>query len=815
MENENGYGYGGGNKDTKEEVAGINPKELLLKYLHYSWLFALCIVLSLAVAWLYLRYTKPMYSVKSTLLIRNDNERGNGGITSQDMFSDLGLFQSATNKQNEMLILSSRTLMERVVKKLGLQKKYSVIANVKTTDIYPDYPLELVIIELRDSSQAFSLNLNVSKDWRTFRLGEGKQEYVIGQEFKLPMGTFKLAPRETSSYRDLEYREFVIQYLPLMNAANYYNRGLSVSPANDLSNVLSLSYVHDNPILAASILNHLMDEYNIAAIEDKNEMNRKILSFITDRLSLVENQLDSVENNLQLFRTSRDVINLTAQSELYFNNVNSLTDNLNTLELQLEVANMIETYINQPENKSSLVPSTLGLTDPTLIQLVTIYNELVKNRLIQLQTGATTNNPVVKNLDQNIEEARLKMLQNLVNIKNVYKNNIKTLTSQTNNLKKQISSIPEKERLATERARQQEIKRNLYLYLMQKREESEIAQASTIAGSRILDLALPTFNLVNPIPSRVYSIAILLGFLLPIFLIYLRDLSNDKVITRGEILKGTNAPLLGEVGHSENEKVLLFPDSSRTIVAEQMRILRSNLRFVLGDKFEKPTILVTSSFSGEGKSFISTNLGATLAISGQRTVILELDLRKPKILAGLGLPKGYGLTNFLVGSARLDELAKPVPHVDNLFVIPCGPVPPNPSEILLTPKFGQLFAWLKENFDCIVIDTAPVGLVSDAFTLSQYADATIYVVRQRYTFKRQINFIDELYKKQKLPRMGILVNDFISEGTRGYYGYGAAKYGYGYGYGYGSGSGTYGESYYVTDGKKKSLFRRMKSKIGL
>src|SRR5678816_4167999 len=207
----------------------------------------------------------------------------------------------------------------------------------------------------------------------------------------------------------------------------------------------------------------------------------------------------------------------------------------------------------------------------------------------------------------------------------------------------------------------------------------------------------------------------------PIFIIYLRDLLNDKVITRGEIIKGTNAPLLGEVGHSEDEKVLLFPDNSRTIVAEQMRILRSNLRFVLGDQFDKPTILVTSSFSGEGKSFISTNLGATLAISGQKTVILELDLRKPKILVGLGLAKGHGLTNYLVGGANLEDLAKPVPHVDNLYVIPCGPVPPNPSEILLTPKFGQLFAWLKQNFDCIVIDTAPVGLVSDAFTLSQYA----------------------------------------------------------------------------------------------
>lgn len=793
-----------------EEQSNVNIKELLFKYLHFSWLFILTIILALTVAWVYLRYTKPMFNVSSTLLIRSDNmNRGGGGINSQDMFSDIALFQSTTNKQNEILILTSRTMMERVVRALGLQKKYEVIANVKTVDVFPENPFELEIISKQDSLTGFGFEFHFSRDWRTFRIGEDKKEWSIGEEVELNHMKFRLLLRETI-YRNLEYRDFRFRWMTPQDAAIAYSSGLSVKPANDLSNVLSLNYTNENPVLGTAILNQLMVQYNNAAIEDKNEMNRKILTFINDRLSLVESQLDSVESNFQLFRTNKDVINLPAQTEMYFGNATELNTSLRQQEVQLQIVQLLEQYINQPANRASLVPSTLGLEDPTLIQLTAAYNKLVSDRLAELQTGATVNNPVVKNIEKNIEEARVKMLQNLANIKQVYRNNINTINAQNKEIRRQITSIPEKERQSREKARQQEIKQNLYLYLMQKREESQIAQASTIAGSRILDLALPVFNQVSPVSSKVYSLALLFGLVLPIVIIYLRDLMNDKVITRHDITKVTNAPVLCEVGHSDEEKVLLFPDNSRSIVAEQMRILRSNLRFILREKFENPTILITSSFSGEGKSFISTNLAATLAVSGKRTVILEFDLRKPKILAGLGIPKGHGITNYLIGSAQLTELAKPVPKVEGLFVIPCGPVPPNPSEILLNTKIDELFAWLKQNFDAIVIDTAPVGLVSDSFTLSQYADSTIYVIRQRYTFKKQVNFIDELYSQNKLPDMGLLINDVITEGSKGYYGYGGGKYGYGYGYGYGY-ANSVGESYFLDGTKRKhGLLRRIK-----
>lgn len=781
----------------------INTKELLSKYLYNGWMFIFSLALSLTVAWLYLRYTNPIYSVSSTLLIRNDNaNRSGGSMSSQDMFSDIALFQSNTNKQNEILILKSRSMMERVVKSLQLQKGYIIVGSVKNSNIYPKRPFDLEILNLKDSSQQFSLEIHLAADKKTFTIGKEKQRYSINQIVETPQGTVKLVINEDFSDH---FSDFVAYWMPLAEAGTFYSSSLDVKPANDQSNVLSLTYISQNTQLATDILNELMNQYNNAGIEDKNEMNRKILSFINERLNLVETQLDSVEFNLQNYRTKRQVINLEAQSEMYFGDITKLSENLRQQEVQLQVVELLEQYLTQPQNRSSLVPSTLGLTDPTLLELTGVYNKLVSDRLTQLQTGATVMSPIVKNLEKNIDEARIKMIQNLANIKRVYSNNISKLNAETNSLRKEVISIPERERQSREKARQQEIKQNLYLYLMQKREESEIAQASTIANSRIIDTALPVANLVNPIPTKIYGISILIGLLLPILIIYIRDSLNDKVTTSADITKITEAPILGEVGHSEEEKVLLFPENSRSIVAEQIRILRSNLRFVLGDKATNPVILVTSSFSGEGKSFISTNLGAALAISGKRTVILEFDLRKPKIATGLGLVKTHGLTNFLVGSAKLEELVQSVPQIENLSIISCGPVPPNPSELLLTSKVPDLFQWLRNNFDAIVIDTAPVGLVSDAFTLGQFADSCIYVIRQRYTFKRQVHFIDEMYRSKKLVNMGLLVNDVIAEGSKSYYGYGG-RYGYGYGYGYG-----YSTSYFQDkEGKKKGFAKRIK-----
>jgi capsular exopolysaccharide synthesis family protein len=278
----------------------------------------------------------------------------------------------------------------------------------------------------------------------------------------------------------------------------------------------------------------------------------------------------------------------------------------------------------------------------------------------------------------------------------------------------------------------------------------------------------------------IQILAVFIGLGLPALIIFIAELLNDKVTTRFDIERITSAPIMGEIGHSNSDNVLIVNKTSRRMVAEQFRIIRTNLQYVL-NKIEKPVILVTSSFSGEGKSFVSTNMGAVMALTGKRTIILEFDIRKPKILAGLSIGKNPGISNFLVGKAELKELILPVPSQENLFVLPCGPVPPNPAELLLDQKVTELFQWLRREFDVVIIDTAPVGMVSDAMTLGKFADCTLYLVRQGYTYKKQIGLIDDLYQSKKLPSVSIVINDVKLKAGYGYYGYG--RYGYGYGYG--------------------------------
>jgi capsular exopolysaccharide synthesis family protein len=786
------------NAQENQQSVKISIKDFLMRYVRYLPLLAISVSISLFCAYAYLRYTTPLYSARASMLIKTDKSSG----ARDKEFDEVFFTGGRGNITSEIEILKSLTLAKRVAASLGLQKKYYVKGNIKTTLNYPVGPVGLDIIQLADSSMPVSFDINILNDREFVFANAIEKKYRFGEPFQLPAGTFAIVKND-SLLGKIQYKEHILVYEPLETAAFEVLGGLGVTTVRDQSNILSLTYLSTDPQLGKDILNQLMEEYSKQNIEDKNQTAARTVSFVNERLNLITRELGDVEKDLQKYKQQNDVINLESQSQLYLSSQSDLDKQISQLEVQVRVIGYLEEYMGNMQNDFSVVPTSLGIEDLTLKGLIQQYNEIQLTREAQLKT-TTASNPTVKLMEGQLEKLRVNILENLKNLKVTAELQIKTLKQKNQSYNSRLNSVPIKEKELLEITRQQGIKQSLYLYLLQKREETAISLAATVSNSQVVDAAIGSNVPVKPDVKNVKILAVFLGLLIPVGFIYIRELLNDKISSRPDITKITDAPIFGEIGHSDAKQTLLVRNNKRDVVTEQFRMLRSNIQYMISNN-NNPVILVTSTFSGEGKSFVSVNTGAVMALAGKRTVVLEMDIRKPKIALNLNLARTKGISNYLVSDLPVESLPLPVPGVENLFVIPCGPIPPNPSEMLLDKKLNELFEYVKEAFDVVIIDTAPIGLVSDAITLSKFADCTLYIVRMGYTLKKQIHFIQELYHNNKLPKIGLLVNDIKT--TSHYYSYGNYG-GYGYGYGYGHNNGYY-ESSSNGDGKIKKAFRRV------
>lgn len=778
----------------------ISVKDYIMRYIRYLPLFIISISIALVLSYVYLRYTTPFYNAHATMLIKTDKSAG----SREKEFDEVYFTGGRGNVSNEIEILKSLTLAKRVAGSLGLQKKYYVKGNIKTTLNYPAGPVALNIVRLADSTKPVYLEINILND-REFSFANAvEKKYRFGEPFQQGAGTFVIT-KNGSLFEQKQYKEHILSWEPLESAAFNVLSGLGVSPVKDQSNILSLTYLSTHPQLGKDILNQLMEEYSKQNIEDKNQTAARTVSFVNERLNLITRELGDVEKDLQKYKQDNQVINLASQSEIYLNNQSVLDKEVSQFEVQKHIIQYLKEYMGSQQNEFSVVPTTLGIEDITLQELIGQYNDQQLKREALLKT-TTGQNPTVKVMESQLEKLRTNILETLKNLTVNLDLQINNLKQKNQQYTSRINSVPIKEKELLEITRQQGIKQSLYLYLLQKREETAISLAATVSNSQVVDAAIGSNVPVKPNPKNVKMLAVFLGILIPIAFIYIRELLNDKISSRPDITKITNAPIFGEIGHSQEKSALLVRNNKRDVVTEQFRMIRSNIQYMVNNT-SHPVILITSTFSGEGKSFISVNIGAVMALAGKRTVILEMDIRKPKIAKNLDLSRAKGISNFLVSNIPVESLPQPVPETENLFVIPCGPIPPNPSEMLLSEKLPQLFNYVKQAFDIVIIDTAPVGLVSDAFTLSQYSDSTLYIVRMGYTLKKQMHFIEELYNKNKLPKIGLLINDI--KASSNYYSYGNyGGYGYGYGYGYGNSNG-----YYESNGKSSGKLTKFFSKI--
>ena len=765
----------------------IDIKAILKKYLRLWYLFAAGVIICLGIAFSYLRYSTPEYQISGTLLIKDDKKGPDLG--SNTVFSDLDIFKSSKNISNEIEVLKSKDLMHRVLQELSLHASFYEEGRVKSTEVYGrSLPIKLIIRELDSAAYNKVVILHI-KNNNSFELegeeGEPNAVHQFGQEISKPYGTFTVIAQAGIE----EKKQVKIQFHDIRKLANQYNSQLTVAPVNKEASVLTLSLNSPVPEKGIDIIEKLIEVYNEEAIEDKNLVAANTISFIDERLEYLTAELTTVEKDVEAYKRKNKLTNVSADASLYLERASEYNKQLAEFEIQLDVLQSIESYLKKQGDQFDLVPSSLNLQDPTLLGLISRFNELQLARQRMLR-NTPENHPVVQNMTDQLANLKVNILENLRNIQRGITITRDNLRANSSRFESRIQQVPSIERELLEINRQQGIKEGLYLYLLQKREESALSLAAAVSNSRVIDTAKAGDLPVKPKRSLIYLLALLMGLGIPFGFIYVKELLNDKVQELSEVEKGTKTPILGEIAHENGAESLVVTQGSKSPVAELFRLIRSNLQFASLGK-ENKVILVTSSMSGEGKTFFSLNLAGSLALTGKKAIVLDFDFRKPGLSSDMGLPNENGITNYLVSDkTTFSEMVRSKEIAPNLFVLPSGPIPPNPAELMLLPKIGELISELKEQFDYVIIDTSPVGQVADALSLTNYADSSLYLLRYGYTFKEQIKIIDDIYRHQKLKHPMVVLND-ARKGN---------SYGYAYGYGYG-GNGEV---------KKLSLLKRIK-----
>lgn len=784
---------------AKTEVSGLSLKDLFYKYIRFLPYFILSVALTLLAAFMYLRYADRSYSATGSMQIRSPQ-------TSQrtDKVEDLlSGGNRSQNIQSEIEVIGSRPLMARVANRLNLQFSITAVGRVRDQNVYGLAPFQIVVYELKDSSKAFTLNVKFIEK-NKFRLNNSEEAFTFGDLLTNRFGVFVLK-QSAEAVAGQEYR---VQWRPIESVARGYASAVRVQPKGNGTGILSVSMEANNPRLAADIINSLMVQYDSLTVEQKNYSIDQRITFIDGRLHQLKAESDSLQEISLNYRDKNNVIDAATQTGNSFAVINEADRQIMQEEIKMGLVDYITDYLKQKANQFTqvVVPSALGLEDLVLNDLISGYNRAQLERKGMLEANIPPGNPAVREIESLIEQQRQSVLENLKNIKITYLEAIGQIRRNTDNERSRLKAIPGKMKELLDVDRQINTKLALYSLLEGKREEAAIERAATTSNSTIIDQAGENRTPVKPNKTMIQLIAVVLGIGIPAAILFIGELMNDKIQTRGDIERITSVPIIGEIGHSYSDNTLVVNRTSRSMVAEQFRTIRSNLDYVL-TRSNKFVCLITSSFSGEGKSFVSTNMGAVLAVAGKKSVILEFDIRKPKVLSGLKMGKHKGISNYLAGNSELEDLIIPVPEHENLFVLPCGPIPPNPSELLLDPKVSEMFDKLKKEFDVVIIDTAPVGMVSDAITLGRYADCTLYLTRQGHTYKKQIGLVDEMYREKKLPKVSVVINDVKAKPGYGYYGYGR----YGYGYGYGGKSSYYEEE----TTPKRSLLSRFFSALNI
>ena len=789
----------------------VNIQELLFRYLiHWPW-FVVSIIICIACAWGYLRLTTPIYNISATVLIK-DEKKGGGASMSSDLekMGLEGFVSSSSNVDNEIEVLRSKSLAREVVNNLGLFVTYMDEDEFPSKELYHTSPVLVSLTHQEADKLPGRMEINMILQ-PTGALGVqitvGEKEYrkqfdKLPAVFPTDEGTVAFfANNDTLSAvcpENITKERHITAFInrPFSVLKEYVN-SLSIAPTSKTTSVVVISLENTNTRRGRDYINKLLEMYNINANNDKNEVAQKTAEFIDERIGIISKELGSTEQDLENFKRSAGITDLSSEAQI------ALTGNAEyekkRVENQTQINLVMDLQRYMKGNEYEVLPSNIGLQDAASASAIDRYNQMLVERKRLLRTS-TENNPTIINLDTSIRAMRTNVQATLDATLKGLQITKEDLAREASRYSRRINDAPTQERQFVSIARQQEIKSGLYLMLLQKREENAITLAATANNAKIIDEALADDNPISPKKTIVYLAALVLGVGLPVGVIYLIGLTKFKIEGRADVEKLTSLPVVGDIPLADEKtgSIAVF-ENQNNLMSETFRNVRTNLQFMLENG--KNVILVTSTISGEGKSFISANLAISLSLLGKKVVIVGLDIRKPGLNKVFNIPKKeHGITQYLTNTtANLMDFVQPSDINKNLFILPGGTVPPNPTELLARGGLEKAIETLKANFDYVILDTAPVGMVTDTLLIGRVADLSVYVCRADYTHKAEFTLINELAENNKLPNLCIAVNglDLNSRKYGYYYGYGkyGKYYGYGkrYGYGYGYGEKHGGE----------------------
>ncbi|MDC7135718.1 polysaccharide biosynthesis tyrosine autokinase [Bacteroides zhangwenhongii] len=781
----------------------VNYQELLFKYIiHWPW-FVASVLACLIGAWVYLHFQTPVYRVSASIMIKDDKKNGGGNIADLESLGLGGMMTSTQSIDNEIEVLRSKTILKEVVNNLELYITYYDEDEFPKKELYKASPIivNLTAQEADNLPGVAMIDMKLTQEGGLdVNLKVGLNEY--NKHFdKLPavlptdVGTFGFALKDSLSNGKIEGQNITRNISAIVSqpfgVAKGYQGALTIAPTSKATSVATVSLVNTNIQRGQDFINKLMEMYNRNTNNDKNEVAQKTREFINERIQIIDEELGNTEDKLEAFKRNAGLTDISSDAQLAVSGNAEYEKKRVENGTQINLVRDLNKYINNPSNEYEVLPSNIGLSDNGLTTQIDRYNELIIERKRLLRTS-TESNPMIVNLDASIRvmKANVKAaidgtLQGLLIVK-------ADLDREASRFSRRISDAPGQERQYVSIARQQEIKAGLYLMLLQKREENAITLAATANNAKIIDEPVAEGGPVSPKPKTIYMIALVLGVGLPVGVIFLIGLTKFKIEGRGDVEKLTRLPIVGDVPlTAEKTGSIAVFENQNNLMSETFRNVRTNLQFMLGNG--QKVILVTSTVSGEGKSFISANLAISLSLLGKKVVIVGLDIRKPGLNKVFNISrKEQGITQYLsdpeknlMDFVQLSDVSK------SLYILPGGTVPPNPTELLARDGLDKAIETLKKNFDYVILDTAPVGMVTDTLLIGRVADLSVYVCRADYTRKAEFTLINELAENNKLPNLCTVINGLdLQKKKYGYY-YGYGKYGkyYGYGkrYGYGYG----------------------------